>query len=85
MPGPRTGTITRLTACTTDEHASFADGTWENRHADLYPIDPIPSMEGLLRARRDRALTARWGVWLAHRDPERGFQVRPAPPAPCLC
>jgi hypothetical protein len=32
-------------------------------------------MEALLLQQRDRAAIAQWGVWLAHRDPERGFKV----------
>jgi hypothetical protein len=55
---------------------SMADGKWSNRYPELFNVDPISAMESLLRQKGDRALTAKWAVWLAHRDPERGFQVR---------
>ena len=34
-------------------------------------------MFALLTARRDRALTQQWGVWLAGKDTERALKVGP--------
>lgn len=53
----------------------LADGEWVDRHANAANLDPISKMEALLLQQRDRAAIAQWGVWLAHRDPERGFKV----------
>jgi hypothetical protein len=39
--------------------------------------DPLSDMFALLTARRDRALTQQWGVWLAGKDTERALKVGP--------
>jgi hypothetical protein len=38
--------------------------------------DPLSDMFALLTARRNRALTQQWGVWLAGKDAERALKVR---------
>ena len=37
--------------------------------------DPLSNMFTLLTARRNRALTQQWGVWLAGKDAERALKV----------
>ncbi|KAI0035780.1 hypothetical protein K488DRAFT_76361 [Vararia minispora EC-137] len=51
--------------------AKIADGEW----TDPEIPDPISSMVALLVARRNRALTQQWGVWLTAKDPERALKL----------
>jgi hypothetical protein len=49
----------------------LVEGEW----TDPEIPDPLSDMFTLLTARRDRALTQQWGVWLAGKDTERALKV----------
>ena len=49
----------------------LVEGEW----TDPEIADPLSDMFALLNARRDRALTQQWGVWLAGKDTERALKV----------
>ncbi len=49
----------------------LVEGEW----TDPEIPDPLSDMFALLTARRDRALTQQWGVWLAGKDTERALKV----------
>jgi hypothetical protein len=49
----------------------LVEGEW----TDPEISDPLSDMFALLTARRDRALTQPWGVWLAGKDTERALKV----------
>lgn len=51
----------------------LVEGEW----TDPEIADPLSDMFALLTARRDRALTQQWGVWLAGKDTERALKVGP--------
>jgi hypothetical protein len=51
----------------------LVEGEW----TDPEIPDPLSDMFALLTARRDRALTQQWGVWLAGKDTERALKVGP--------
>ena len=56
----------------------LVEGEW----TDPEMADPLSDMFALLNARRDRALTQQWGVWLAGKDTERALKVGPNLPHP---
>jgi hypothetical protein len=49
----------------------LVEGEW----TDPEILDPLSDMFALLTARRNRALTQQWGVWLAGKDTERALKV----------
>ncbi|KAH9003556.1 hypothetical protein EDB86DRAFT_3062932 [Lactarius hatsudake] len=51
--------------------SKLVEGEW----TDPEIADPLSDMFALLTARRDRALTQQWGVWLAGRDTERALKL----------
>ena len=65
-----------LHACTPsashDSDRRLVQGEW----VDPGIPDPLSDMFALLTARRNRALTQQWGVWLAGKDAERALKVR---------
>ena len=65
-----------LSACTPcashDSNRRLVEGEW----VDPGIPDPLSEMFALLTARRNRALTQQWGVWLAGKDAERALKVR---------
>lgn len=54
-----------------DDFCRLVEGEW----TDPDISDPLSDMFALLTARRDRALTQVWGVWLAGKDTERALKV----------
>lgn len=58
--------------CTShDSNRRLVEGEW----VDPGIPDPLSDMFALLTARRNRALTQQWGVWLAGKDAERALKV----------
>ena len=55
-----------------DSNRRLVEGEW----VDPDIPDPLSDMFALLTARRNRALTQQWGVWLAGKDAERALKVR---------
>jgi vacuolar protein sorting-associated protein 3 len=55
-----------------DSNRRLVEGEW----VDPGIPDPLSDMFALLTARRNRALTQQWGVWLAGKDAERALKVR---------
>ncbi|KAH9018541.1 hypothetical protein EDB85DRAFT_2154432 [Lactarius pseudohatsudake] len=51
--------------------SKLVEGEW----TDPEISDPLSDMFALLTARRDRALTQQWGVWLAGKDTERALKL----------
>ncbi|KAN0136305.1 hypothetical protein V8E53_005910 [Lactarius tabidus] len=51
--------------------SKVVEGEW----TDPEIPDPLSDMFALLTARRDRALTQQWGVWLAGKDTERALKL----------
>ncbi|KAH9074328.1 hypothetical protein EDB83DRAFT_2312651 [Lactarius deliciosus] len=51
--------------------SKLVEGEW----TDPEIADPLSDMFALLTARRDRALTQQWGVWLAGKDTERALKL----------
>ncbi|KII87677.1 hypothetical protein PLICRDRAFT_54749 [Plicaturopsis crispa FD-325 SS-3] len=51
--------------------SKLVDGEWTDE--DI--AEPLTEMFTLLSARRDRALTQRWGIWLTKHDPERALKL----------
>ncbi|KAF8269508.1 hypothetical protein EI94DRAFT_955570 [Lactarius quietus] len=56
--------------CEVDD-CRLVEGEW----TDPEISDPLSDMFALLTARRDRALTQQWGVWLAGKDTERALKL----------
>ena len=56
----------------TTPNRRLVEGEW----VDPGIPDPLSDMFALLTARRNRALTQQWGVWLAGKDAERALKVR---------
>ena len=61
-----------LLLTTHDSNRRLVEGEW----LDSGIPDPLSDMFALLTARRNRALTQQWGVWLAGKDAERALKVR---------
>jgi hypothetical protein len=59
-----------------DSNRRLVEGEW----VDPGIPDPLSDMFALLTARRNRALTQQWGVWLAGKDAERALKVREITP-----
>lgn len=55
----------------TISNCRLVEGEW----TDPGVPDPLSDMFELLTARRNRALTQQWGVWLAGKDAERALKV----------
>jgi len=66
----------RISSSSYDVNHRLVEGEW----TDDEIADPLSDMFALLTARRDRALTQRWGVWLAAKDAERAVKVGHAMP-----
>ena len=58
-------------AASYDLNRRLVEGEW----TDTGIPDPLSDMFALLTARRNRALTQQWGVWLAGKDAERALKV----------
>lgn len=56
---------------TYDLNRRLVEGEW----VDPGIPDPLSDMFALLTARRNRALTQQWGIWLAGKDAERALKV----------
>jgi len=61
-----------ITSASHDSNLRLVEGEW----TDPTIPDPLSDMFALLTARRNRALTQQWGVWLAGKDAERALKVR---------
>jgi hypothetical protein len=65
------GTPLRLCSRSHNLNRRLVEGEW----ADPGIPDPLSDMFALLTARRNRALTQQWGIWLAGKDAERALKV----------